>query len=280
MPEVLYDILSKLRSVEPFPTVATTALQWSERPDVIPADLVEVVQADPGLTAKVLKLSNSAYYGFQQQISSLREAGNRLGTKVLTNLIVTTCGTRYFREFGGDEESSSELWMRCVTNALSSRLIAGAHGNCDPEVAYTAALLQDIGSIVIQRFLTELSEPLQEEARVCGSLLDAEKRVLGLTHAEIGARLSSSWGLPSKLVDTIRYHHRPELAREDPVLAGTAHLAETLSWAVGAGAGLEGLTFNVSGAALAITGLDREDLRELDNLLVSELANAQDFMEA
>ena len=281
MQSTLHDLLSSLRSVEPFPSVATTVLQWTDRPDVMPSDLTQLVQTDPGLTGKVLKLANSAYYGFQAEISSLNEAGNRLGTKVLTNLIVTTCGNRYFRDYGeGSAARGEELWTRSVTNALSSKLIATAHGNCDAETAYTAALLQDIGSIVVARFLAEYGDDIKSEARACGSLLEAEKRVLGLSHAEIGARLASRWGLPAKLIDTIRYHHDPDLATEDPVLAGTAHLAETLSWAVGAGAELEGLTFNVSGAALAITGLDRNTLRDLDDKLINELVRAQEFIDA
>ncbi|MFT5050116.1 MAG: putative nucleotidyltransferase with HDIG domain [Chlamydiales bacterium] len=254
-------------------------MQVAGRADVMPSELVDVVQTDPGLTAKVLKAANSAYYGFREEIASLQDSGTRLGVNVLTNLIVTTCGGRYFRDYGQERDSEAvDLWTRCVTNALSAKLIARTHGNCDPELAYTAALLQDIGSIVVERFLAEFRDDIIDEAASCGSLLDAEQRILGLNHAEIGARLARRWKLPEVLVDTIRYHHTPDLATIDPILAGTTHLAETLSWAVGAGAEIGGLTFDVSAAALAITGLDMDSLRGLDEQLLGELERAQDFL--
>lgn len=279
MHSTLHEVVSSLRSVEPFPGVATTVLQWSGRSDVTPSEVVEVVQADPGLTAKVLKISNSAYYGFHQEISSLREAGNRLGVNVLTNLIVTTCGGRYFRDYGQERDSEAvDLWTRCVTNAISAKLIAQAHGNCDPETAYTAALLQDIGSVVVERFLSEFRSAIIHDVETGGSLLDAERRVLGLNHAEIGARLATRWKLPERLIDTIRYHHTPDKATEDPVLAGTVHLAETLSWAVGAGAGIGDYSFDVSAAAFALTGLEMSGLRGLDSLVMQDLERAKEFI--
>ena len=114
------------------------------------------------------------------------------------------------------------------------------------------------------------------------SLLDAEKKVLGMHHAEIGARLTTRWSLPEVLVDVIRHHHQPELATEDAELAATIHLAEILTQEVQQGAedaDPNALLYEVSEAACDLTGLGMSDLQDLVSLLSSELVKARGFMD-
>ena len=86
----LKDIVQDLRSLEPFPSVATRVLELASDEEVVPSELIEIIQLDPGLTAKVLRLCNSALYGFQREISTLQEAGNLLGVRALVNLVLTS----------------------------------------------------------------------------------------------------------------------------------------------------------------------------------------------
>ena len=100
------EIVSTLNSLEPLPQVAMRVLELSRRDDLIPRELADVVKTDPAITAKVLKLCNSAFYGFRREIGSVEEASNMIGTRALTNLVLTSCGGQYFRDYGESTAAS------------------------------------------------------------------------------------------------------------------------------------------------------------------------------
>lgn len=276
----LKDLMFEMRSLEPFPGVAARVLELSARKDVVPSELIDLVQTDPGITSKVLKLCNSAYYGFQREIASLHEAGNLLGVTTLVNLVLTSSAGKYFKDSGASgADAMGSRWEQCVANAIGARIIAARHGKVDPERAYTAGLLENIGHLVLDRFLDSAIEAIRAVAMSGTDIIDAEKRVLGMHHAEIGARLTTRWSLPEVLVDVIRHHHHPELAGEDAELAATIHLSEILTQEVMRENGDEpGLVYEVNEAACELTGLSREDLSELTGILGQEMARARDFV--
>ena len=187
----LKDLMFEMRSLEPFPGVATRVLELAARNDVVPSELIELVQTDPGITSKVLKLCNSAYYGFQREIASLHEAGNLLGVTTLVNLVLTSSAGKYFKSGGAPGGATEKRWEQCVANAIGARIIAARHGKVDPERAYTAGLLENIGHLVLDRFLDSSMATIQAVAVSGTDLIDAEKKVLGMHHAEIGARLTT-----------------------------------------------------------------------------------------
>ena len=280
MQAALRDIVTHIRSLEAFPAVAARVLQMGMGQDVMPNDLIAVIQVDPGLTGKILRLCNSAYYGFQREIASLTEAGNLLGGQTLVSLVMTSTTNRYFREMGAStEQSSKTLWHSSVSTALASRLIARLHGRVDEERAYTAGLLQNIGHLVLDRFLEREQSKIVAKVDEGFSLLGAERAVLGMNHAEIGARLATRWDLPDVLVDTIRFHHSPQHARLDPMLCFTVHLAESLCWSVNPKVGLAGIPPQVSVTALQETGLQEGCFHGMDQTLREEVARAKAFLD-
>lgn len=152
MPTVLADLLEDIKSIEPLPQVATRAMQLSGREDVVPRDLVDLIQTDPGVTAKVLKLCNSALYGFQREIASLPEAGNLLGVQTLVNLVLTSCTGRYLRDYGySDPEAALRLPEQSIATAFgaSSALRVRTHRS-ERNRAYTAGLLENIGHVRVR----------------------------------------------------------------------------------------------------------------------------------
>lgn len=275
----LNEIVMSMRSLQPFPEVAAAVLQLSQRPDTVPNDLIETIQTDPALVGKVLKLCNSAYYGFQREIASIREAGNMLGTETLVSLVMTTCANRYFQsqEQSGDPNAGS-LWARCVTHAVASRLLAQRHGKTDPDRAYTAGLLQNVGEVVLTRYMTQHRAQVEAEIACGRSASEAEKVILGLHHAEIGARLATSWSLPDMLVDTIRYHHDPSKAKYDVALVSTTHLAETMTFASLDELADQRLRHEPAQVALEVTGLQAEDFEQFDIELSAELVRAEELL--
>lgn len=281
MLEITREILTEIRSLEPFPEVAIKAMQIASREDAAPEELIEVIEVDAGLVGKVLKLCNSAYYGFQREIASIREAGNLLGVRTLVNLVTTFSSNRYFRDYGrSSSESRRTLWERSVATAMAARLVASLKHEVDADRAYTAGLLQNVGHVVLDRFLSREQDEIRQEVAAGLPLLQAEKSVLGLHHAELGARLTMTWNLPPVLVNSIRYHHQPDYAQGDPALAGVMHLAETVTWAVGYGEGTGETTYGVSGNAVDMVGLNRQNFDVLKRLLQREISKAEELVAA
>lgn len=275
------DIVSTLQSLEPLPQIALRVLELSRREDVVPRDLAAVVQTDPAITAKVLKLCNSAYYGFQREIATLDEASTLLGTRTLTNLVLTSCGGQYFRDFGGStERTRGELWERSVTVALTAGVLARLQGGLDQHLAYTVGLLQNIGHLVLDRFLHDDRERVLAEVESGASLLEAEESVLGMHHAEVGARLVDRWQLPPVLVDTIRHHHTPAEATVAPDLARVARMAEHVTSCRETGPGLTVMAGELTRYSIDLDGLGGMSVEELEELLSAELERARDFVAA
>jgi HD-like signal output (HDOD) protein len=273
------EVLDQIKSIEPMPHVAMRVIELGSSEDVIPREIVDVIQTDAGITAKVLKLCNSAFYGFQREIASLPEAGNMLGVSTLVNIVLTSCAGRYFRNYGGSTPSDAHrLWESSVANAFASRFIA-QRTRVDRSRAYTVGLLENIGQLVLQRFFVQHAPLIAEEIARGTPLLEAEALACGLDHAEIGARLASRWNFPDMLVDSIRHHHAPTRAEIDPRMAAVGHLGEMTTQRV------QVVPLPVVGnhpfdaRALQLCGLDQRSFEELDEPLEREVAKAHGLIE-
>jgi HD-like signal output (HDOD) protein len=272
----LPSILNEIKSIEPLPQVALQVIALGDKDEVTPNEVIALIGTDAGLTAKVLKLCNSALYGFAREIASLQEAGNLLGTRALFNLVLTSCTGRYFRNYGGcSRRAMEQLWELSVLNAITANTLARLHGGVDRHRAYTAGLLQNIGRIVLERFVIPYREEIRREVERGVDQVELERRFFGVDHAEIGAQLAERWGFPAILSDTIRHHHAPENAEVDPLMASFCHLAETITSALELGQGLDAVALDVSDAALNRAGLDAQGLASIEEHLVKELRKAR-----
>jgi HD-like signal output (HDOD) protein len=278
--QTLRSILDEIKSLEPLPQVALRVMAMAGEEDLVPRDLVEVIQTDAGLTAKILKLANSAYYGFRREIVTLFDAGNLLGTSKLINLALTTCSARYFRSYGGQsEESARRTWERSVTTAIASGLLARTRGGVERSRAYTAGLLENVGQVVLARFLPEASSELETVIAAGATRLEAEEEVLGLHHGEIGARLAERWNFPPVLVETIRHHHQPERAQLDVLLVSYAHLGELITQQKDGRDGHAELPYELSPTALDVAGMTRGDFDAFEDVLRDEVERARELVE-
>lgn len=273
----LSDVLAAIKSLDPLPQVAMRVLQLARTEDVIPRELVEVIQTDVAITAKVLKLCNSAYFGFRREIASLQEAGNLLGISTLVNLVLTSCASRYFRDYGrSGMRSRQNRWEESVSNALAASLVAGEVGVDKPR-AYTTGLLMNIGHLVVDRFMPDKQQELWQAMNDGATRLEAEQAVLGLDHAEIGSRLAQRWDLPEILVDSIRCHHRPSEASQDPRLTSCAHLGEILTQALRIER--ETRPYALQSGALGLCNLTPEQLETVEGGLRAEMRQVRELLE-
>jgi HD-like signal output (HDOD) protein len=224
------EVLQALKTIEPLPQVGMRILEISRKDDVVPRELVNVLQIDGAMTAKVLRLTNSAYYGFKRKIATLEEAGNLLGVSTLVNLVLTSCTGKYFRDVAGvSAERRAEMWRRSIANAVATSLLARIHGGVDKNRAYTAGLLMDLGELVVERWLAPEQERIDARRKAGEARVDIERDLLGIDHAEVGALLCERWNFPAVLADTVRWHHEPERSSVDTMLCCFAHLGDQIA---------------------------------------------------
>lgn len=204
------DLLAAAESVEPLPhTVARLATLVAD-PDSDIREIAETVSLDLSLTADLLRRANSAALGHRANITSVRDAVVRLGPSTLLSLsLASSVGGRMLQALPAYGLRQGALWERSVAASIAAEVIRSrARIPVPPEVG-TAALLHDFGMVVLARhFGNQILNMLSLAAGTDGmDLLETERVVFGLTHADIGGAVAEAWGLPLTIVDGIRDHH-------------------------------------------------------------------------
>ena len=270
-------ILDRIRGFPAMPGGVTAILAALADPDSEVEDLEVAIRYDPGLTANLLRLANSARFGCAGGIGSIRDAIVRLGRKRLGELTLAASASSVLDEpVPGYEIPAGELWrhsvaVACAAEELNRRVAGG--GNTD---VFTAALLHDVGKLVMGEFVGEELSPL-ERAVADGESFDlAERGTLGVDHAEIGALILEHWAFPEHLVRPVRWHHRPDDCPEPERAVDIVHVADALAMTLGFNDGLEGLTYSISPGVVQRLGLSSDDLDEaaIETLAAIEEAQA------
>lgn len=259
------ELIGKIKSLPPIPGVAVELVNLMGDPDVEMREVSDLINRDPGLTAELLKLCNSSYYGFKTEISSIRQASSMMGLNKLSQMAMTVLSSSYLTgSQPGYMLESGELWKHCIVTGMAAERIAMKCKYPKVGAAYTAGLLQDIGKIIISEALTEKVAEINRLAHEEGmDFTEAEKDLLGFTHAEAGAALLKQWNFPSALVESVLTHHKVEKATVDPKLSCISQLADCVAMTMGMGLGLDGLCYTVSGYTFTTLGLEEEGAFEM-----------------
>ncbi len=257
----LDDYLNKVRNLPPAPRVLPELLTLLREENVDSGRVVSLIGYDPGLTANVLQLCNSAYFGLATPADDLQEAVTRLGFNQVFQLVAAVIGARTMapaqKGYGIDK---GELWRHSVAAAVAAQLIAQDRGEPDTLV-YTATLLHDIGKVILSEALEYVYARLIEEIEQNQQpLLDAEKSLLGVQHAEIGGRLLARWHLPAGLVAAVTHHHDPMEAGPHTRLAAHVYLGNMMAHFMGMGYGHQPFAMRGRSEALDILQLTSDDL--------------------
>lgn len=188
------------------PTIASQIMAAASKPTTSADDLRRIIEKDPSLSARVLKVANSSLYGFRREIETLRHAITLLGFKTVECLVMAASLRDVFRHFGLSEKL---LWEHATVAGVAAGKIAnyGPVG-VDRELAFTAGLLHDLGKIALsnvfrERYHRVMSRTYNEQI----ACVDAERAEFGFDHAVLGAHVAEKWQLPKHLVAAIRYHH-------------------------------------------------------------------------
>ncbi len=252
------NILARIETVPSLPSVVIKLRQYLNEPDVNFDTLARMIEYDPGLTANVLQLSNSAYFGWSKSISTVKEAIVRLGTNRIFQMVLCMSVAPLVRKpIKGYDMDSEGLWRHSISTAICAELVAAElQLSCGGE-AFTAGLLHDMGKIVLGTFVDIDDSPIKE-VMLADKLAfnEAEQMVLGIDHAEVAAALLRAWNLPDHVAEAVRWHHQPSLAPENQrELADLVHVADILCLDFGFGGGVDGLSYRLDRSASERLGL-------------------------
>jgi len=203
-------------------------------------DFERVIKPDPGLTANILRLANSAHFGLTRRVASARDAITILGLKRVYDVATMAAMQRLLpKTIPGYEVSSRGFWQHAVAVASFADNLGRALGVSTPAEVFTAGLMHDIGKLVLGEFLALHAAPILEKLRGEGkSLVGIEREVLGVDHSDVGADVAALWRLPEQVVAVIRWHHHPEQVPEGVPreCVDLTHIADAMAHSFGYGA--------------------------------------------
>ena len=277
----LLNILAKVKSFPSMPGAAEKLLKLLDNPDTTAVQIEQILRYDPGLTANLLKLTNSVYFGLPCKVGSVSQAVVLLGWKKLLQLVMASCVNAIMsKPIPGYGLSAGELWRHSIAVSVAAEDLAKEIEISAPENIFTAALLHDVGKLVLGGFVKEDLEKIEIEASSGISFEVAEHMVLGTNHAEIGAKILKNWSFPSELVNAVRWHHDPDSAGKTDTLIDIVHVANILCLMIGIGVGREGLCYKPSPLATKRLGLRTNDLEMVASRTLQYVDDLCDVFEA
>ncbi len=207
------DLLKAVLSSDELPTLPTVAsklISLTSKEDTTLSDIADLVSRDISLSAKILKVSNSAFYSFPQQIGSIQQAVSILGTNAVRSLVLSFS----FLTIKSGKKSShfnfEIFWEQSLASAVAARLILEQVNDADTEEIFVSGLLQNLGELILARTFPEKYDGVLESVeKNKDDLLDTEREVFGADHCYIGHEVARHWGFPAVLLQPILYHHDP-----------------------------------------------------------------------
>ncbi|MFH0883802.1 MAG: response regulator [bacterium] len=232
----IMNYLDGVTRLTPMPQIAAQVLAISEDPHSSASQLAEIVQKDPVITANVLKLVNSAYYGYRRSISNIQQAIVVLGFDEVRNVTVAASLSQGLNIEGSRLFQGSDFWLHSLATATIAGAIAKRNPKVNADDAFIIGLLHDIGDVILDQHFHMFFEKILDDAEAGGENLSlVERRRLGVDHAEIGGVLARNWFLPVSIEKAILYHHEPWRADEWNHGVFLAHAANLLAGVAGYG---------------------------------------------
>lgn len=277
----LKELTAKISDLPPLPDVVVKLLQASRDADASIRDMVELIQLEPALTTKVLRLCNSPYYGLPRQIGSVKEALVYIGTDTLVNFILAGClSSFYYQAQEGYGLEVGDLWRHSVACGIASqRLSPEVDEENTKALAFTAGLLHDVGKILLNSFVASEYAKIRRIVQSQGvATVDAERELLGFSHTDAGAEMAKAWNLPEPLLEAIAYHQDPTHPCTHPRLVSQVHLANILCVSFGIGLGSDGLAYTFHPQALAAVDMEVADLYTVSLEVHDEFQKAEELV--
>jgi putative nucleotidyltransferase with HDIG domain len=225
--------VKRIRQLPTLPTITTTINSALKQPSTSADDLARIIAKDQSLSSKVLKMVNSAYYGTNREITGIRHAVSVLGFNEISKVVLAIS---VFESLGGNGSNGfnrQAFWIHSLGCAIFSAVIAAEISYPKADDAISAGLMHDIGKVITDRYFpAEMEEVQKLVLRETLLFHEAEQKVMGIDHTQLGEWLLTTWKIPANICAAVRYHHQPYEKREGPgsqeLIVDIVHMADVL----------------------------------------------------
>jgi len=278
--KIIDRIHKSIEAIPAFPATGGKVAELLSQADYSLAQVANLIENDPSITANVLKMANAPYFGATHKISTMEEAVLYLGRENLLRAIQTAGISLYYQKGSpGYFDHASDFWKHSVAVALMSQILSKKITGDENAALYTAALLHDVGKIIVGEFVRNEMKKISMLVSQHMSFLDAEELVLGINHADVGGKIAEHWTFPIEIQEAISYHHRPDLLeKEDNILPWIVYMADEACLMMGIGSSVEGLTQQTVGASLKKFNLRMKDMERSMVMLSDDLNSARELI--
>lgn len=246
------------------PEVCIRVNEMLDEENVTVAGLGRVIIQDTSLTARLLKMVNSSYYGFESKIETVSRAVTVVGLRELRGLVIAASAVEMFSSVPDETLNKVRFWRHSLYCGVIARLLAGKCGVLHSERLFVAGLLHDIGKLIIaQRLPDDTLQIILTASEGKYSAVEIEKELLGFTHAEVGGELMKLWNMPVTLFESVAYHHSPQNADKGLMETCLIHIANILTDEAEQNLDMNGdvIVQTIDPLAWEVTGLD-ESIKE------------------
>jgi putative nucleotidyltransferase with HDIG domain len=240
--------IQRINEVVSFPPVVAEILQAMSDQNVTTTKVITLIESDQGLTAKILRVANSPFYGLRSDVTNIAQALRMLGLDEIGHLLLTCQMKSRLMSLNTRQQLRLEtLWKHSVAAASVSRLLANRFRLPTDGKEYTAGLLHDMGKLVLIQYFPDQYAAIESLITTASKKdIDAELELISITHTEIGKQIGEKWRLPKEYLDVMLYHHRPASSSNHSLLTAVVRLADLFceQWGFGIAEQAEGFSID------------------------------------
>ncbi len=278
----LQTLMKEIQNLKPIPAVVNQLLAVVETQGSSMEDIANVIQYDPVITASILKACNSAFFGLKVPAESIKDAVNMLGIDQVIELALIKSGAE---ALSGSQEgyglTEGDMWRYSVSSAVIAKQVAEKLSLKNKSTLFTSALIKDIGKIILEKHVSNSSQEITNLVKNKNhSFQEAEKKVLGIDHAELGAMIAKMWKFSPKMIKIIRHHHLTDKAMLKDKEIAAVYLADCICMMMGNGVGSDGLSYRFKDQVMKDLGITADDILMIISEFGINIQEVEAFLQA
>jgi len=223
-------LVKEAKTLSSLPTIYTRLNEAVSNPWSSNRDIAGIISEDAGLAARLLRIANSAFYGFPSKIDTITRAVTVIGTQQLRDLALATSVINMFADMPNEVVSMESFWQHSIACGVTARILASYRREPNVERFFVAGLLHDVGRLIIYSKMPDIACQALEDSQSKNALLyEIEKEIMGFDHADVGGLLLRQWKIPENTVNAVAFHHKPSAIGEFQMDVSIVHIADIIT---------------------------------------------------
>ncbi|THB81825.1 MAG: HDOD domain-containing protein [Desulfobacteraceae bacterium] len=277
----IQELIKEIKKLKPIPAVINRIIEAVDQPGSSMDEIAAIIKYDPAVTAMLLKTCNSAFFGLKNPAESVEEAAMFLGTDQIVELVLLKSGAAIMtgkQEGYGLQEGA--MWKYAVSSALIAKQVARQLSMENINTIFTAALLKDLGKIILDGVVADKIQKIDQLVVENNfSFQEAEKQVIGIDHAELGAMIAKMWKFSPRMVKIIRNHHLQDESMQAEKDIIVVYLADCICMMLGLAVGADALSYQFHTQAMDALGLDAEGVSRIMASFTADMDDVEALLE-